>query len=95
MPILTLLIMAALEFLTWNEGGKEYKQKEIKALYKEAWTVNLIHYLVLGPVAYAGAVIINARLAENPPWIGVPGLFLTQAAGYALCHAWMRSCALC
>lgn len=90
-PILTLLIMAALEFLTWNEEWKKkYMRKEIKALYKEAWTVNLIHYLVLGPVAYAGAVIMHARLAENPPWIGVPGLFLTQAAGYALCHAWMH-----
>ena len=87
----TLIMMTALELLTWNDEWKQkFKKKEIKALYFEAWKVNLIHYVVLGPIAYAGAVIIHHRLTETSPWIGVPGLFLSQSVGYALCHAWMH-----
>lgn len=89
--IFTLIMMVILEFFSWNEEWKKkFKKKEIKALYIEAWKVNIFHYLVLGPIAYAGAVIIHARLPENTPWIGVPGLFLSQAVGYAFAHAWMH-----
>lgn len=89
--IFTLIMMTALEFFSWDEKWKQkLKKKEIKALYIEAWQVNLFHYVVLSPIAYAGAIILHARLPELSPWIGVPGLIFTQGVGYALAHAWMH-----
>ena len=89
--VFTLIMMTALEFFSWDEKWKrKLKNEEIKALYIEAWRVNLFHYMVLGPIAYAGAVVLHNRLPELSPWVGIPGLFITQGVGYAFAHAWMH-----
>jgi sterol desaturase/sphingolipid hydroxylase (fatty acid hydroxylase superfamily) len=89
----TLVVLIALEWLSWDaKWKKKIQQKEIWKLYKEAWRVNLFHYFFLGPIAYGGAIwYISMFPATWPLWVSAPGLFMTQAVGYAMCHQWMHN----
>ena len=88
----TIALLVVLEFFTWDkEWSKKVQDPEIWALYKEALWRNVEHTAVLGPMAYASASMFIDYYGSTPYWyISFPCMFLIQAVGYALCHAWMH-----
>lgn len=89
---LTLVMLVVLELFSWNKEWQEkFQRKEIFDKYVEAWNVNLFHYIVLGPAAYAFALwFIDNYPPYLPIYISAPGFFMTQAVGYAVVHAKMH-----
>ena len=92
MSALTLVMLVVLELFTWNKEWQEkFQRKEIFDKYVEAWNVNLFHYIVLGPAAYAFALwFIDKYPPYLPIYVSAPGFFMTQAVGYAVVHAKMH-----
>ena len=90
--ILTAVVLTALEWFTWNKEWREkLKRKEIYDKYVEAVKINLFHYFVLGPAALCFALwYITKYPPYLPIYISAPGLFMSQAVGYALVHAKMH-----
>ena len=84
--------MILLEYYTWNEKWvKTLKKPGNWELYLDAWKTNLIHYFIIGPLAYfLASVVVLEMGAPLSPWICAPGVFLTQSIGYALTHHWMH-----
>lgn len=93
LSFVTTIVMIALEAFTWNSEWREkIQRKEIWDKYVEAWKVNMFHYLVLGPAAYGFGTWFILRYPPTwPLWVSAPGLFMTQAIGYALVHSWMHN----
>jgi sterol desaturase/sphingolipid hydroxylase (fatty acid hydroxylase superfamily) len=92
MSILTLTLMVLLEYYTWNAKWVEtLKKKGNWELYLEAWKTNLVHYFIIGPLAYFSASIVVLEMGSPvSAYISGPGVFLTQSVGYALIHHWMH-----
>jgi hypothetical protein len=90
----TAVLLVVLEFLLWDKAWKEkIKKKENWELYKQGIETNLVHYFIIGPLAYGFALTWVHRLGENGtqyPYIVAPASFLIQAVGYALAHSWMH-----
>jgi sterol desaturase/sphingolipid hydroxylase (fatty acid hydroxylase superfamily) len=60
-------------------------------LYWYGIKANLIHFLFIGPFAYAVAVAFVTKFVTPwPMYISLPGLLVTQATGYALGHRFMH-----
>lgn len=90
---LTLTVLIMTEYLTWSKLWKAQYDKDIKVrnLYWEGWKANLIHYFVIGPLAYGAALLFITRFVTPwPLYIALPGVLLTQAVGYATAHRFMH-----
>ena len=88
----TTVALIFLEWLSWNEKHIEnMKRKEVADLYNKAIFANIVHFVILGPAAYAIALYIVRSLGETTDWrIAFPGVMVCQGIGYASMHAFMH-----
>lgn len=89
---LTFIVLLITEFVSWDAAWKKkIAKKENWELYKSAIVSNAEHYFIVGPLAY---FLVSCYVASTgdyyPRWVSIPGVFLTQAVGYASAHAWMH-----
>jgi len=90
--LFTLIVLIITEFISWDAAWKKkIAKKENWDLYKSAIVSNLEHYFIVGPLAYFLVTCYVASTGDYyPRWVSIPGVFLTQAVGYASAHAWMH-----
>lgn len=93
LSIMTATCLVIVEAISWTKewAAKFKKRDDIRELYMEAVQTNAFHYIVIGPVAYAIAVILAMEQgAPSPDYIAIPGVILVQGIGYALAHNFMH-----
>lgn len=93
LSLFTTFALVLFEWLCWDKKWTEKlaKTPNIRKMYLQAIWTNLFHYIVIGPLSYAFAVIMALELGDSyPDYISVPGVLMTQAVGYALAHNFMH-----
>lgn len=93
LSIFTMCCLVVSEWLCWDKKwtDKLARTPNLRKMYLQAAWTNIFHYIVIGPLSYAFAVIVCLELGESySDYIAIPGVLLTQAVGYAMAHSFMH-----